>query len=77
MVDCTKCGEEMVKLPFYSDPEEFRPDYFCGECNTRFGTSKTGLFIVSEPCNTSEIARENRELKITIKHMMKIEKDSR
>lgn len=77
MKDCTKCGEEVIKLPLSSDPEGFRPDYFCGECNTRFGTCKSGNFIVSEPCNTAKVVEENRELKITIRTMMKLkEKDS-
>ena len=77
MKDCTKCGEEVIELPLSSDPEGFRLDYFCGECNTRFGTSKSGNFIVSEPCNTAKVVEENKELKITIRTMMKLkEKDS-
>ena len=77
-MDCPICREELADLPFSSDPEELRVDYFWGDCNTRLGCSKSGLFIVSEPCDTSAIARENRELKITIKTMMSLkqEKDS-
>ena len=71
--NCKKCGEEeLVELPLNSDPEGIRPDYFCGSCNTRFGMTAAGFFVVSEPCDTSEIVRENRELKITIRKMMEI-----
>tara|TARA_B100000700_G_scaffold317619_1_gene409306 strand:+ start:1181 stop:1414 length:234 start_codon:yes stop_codon:yes gene_type:complete len=74
-MNCLKCGEELCDLPFSSEPEELRTDRFCGECNTRFGCSKSGLFIVSEPCETSAIARENMELKITIKTMMRLKEE--
>lgn len=72
---CEKCGEELVKLPFSSEPEGDRPDYFCGGCNTRFGTRKSGSYIISEPCNTAAVVQENKELRITIKQMLKIQKE--
>jgi hypothetical protein len=64
--------DELIELPLNSDPEGSRPDYFCGECNTRFGMTAAGFFVVSEPCETSDIIRENKALKITIKTMMEI-----
>jgi hypothetical protein len=75
--NCKKCGEdELVELPVCSDPQGLRSDYFCCECNTRFGMTAAGFFIVSEPCDTSAVVRENRELKITIRKMMEIKEDS-
>lgn len=71
-MDCPKCGEELVDLPFSSEPEGLRSDRFCLECNTRFGCTKALLYIISEPCDTSAIAKENRELKITIKTILKL-----
>ena len=74
MEECTKCWScEIVELPFSSDPGGLRPDYFCGDCNTRFGTAKNGNFIVSEPANTSELTREISNLKSIIKTLLRIE----
>lgn len=74
MEECIKCGEEVIELPFSSDPEGLRPDYYCGECNTRFGTRKSGNFIVSEPMQGSALLQENLELKTTIKTLLNIGK---
>lgn len=74
-MDCPKCGEELVNLPVSSEAEGLRADQFCCECNTRFGLSKSGLFIISEPANTSAIAAENAELKITIRNILKIKSE--
>lgn len=75
-MDCPKCGEQLAELPVSSEPQGIRYDCFCCECNTRFGLSKSGLFIISEPANTSAIAAENAELRITIRNMIKIKEES-
>lgn len=75
-MDCPKCGEELAELPVSSEAQGIRNDRFCCECNTRFGLSKSGFFIISEPANTSAIAAENAELRITIRTMMQIKEES-
>lgn len=71
-MECPRCSEEMVQLPVSSEFEGIRKDRFCCECNVRYGVSKSGLFVISEPFNSSAIAAENSELKITIRNMLKI-----
>lgn len=71
-MECPRCSEEMVQLPVSSEFEGMRKDRFCCECNIRYGVSKSGLFVVSEPVNSSAIAAENAELRITIRTMIKI-----
>ncbi len=74
-MDCPKCGDNLYELPISSEAQGIRNDQFCCDCNTRFGLSKSGLFIISEPANTSAIAAENAELKITIRNMLKIKEE--
>lgn len=52
-----------------------REDAFCAECNTRYGVRSHGLTVLSEAINASAIAKENSELKITIKNMLKVSND--
>lgn len=74
---CTKCGEELSKLEASSDPSGCgRPDYYCCECDTRYGMTASGLYIVAENRKHSEVLARNAELETTIKIMMELKKDS-
>lgn len=77
MCNCPKCGLELYLIKgLYTDRDGIREDRFCTECNTRYGMRSHGLELISEAANTSEIAKRNRELEITIKIMMELKKDS-
>jgi transcriptional regulator NrdR family protein len=75
-IDCPKCGEELFAIKgLCTDIDEIREDRFCGECNTRYGTRSHGIVMISEAIDMSEVANENRELRITIKKMMVLKND--
>lgn len=74
---CTKCGDELSKLNASSDPSGCgRPDFYCCECDTRFGMTASGLYIIAENRKSSEVITRNKELETTIKVMMGLKKDS-
>lgn len=74
---CKKCGEELSKLNASSDPSGCdRPDFYCCECDTRYGMTASGLFIVAENRKCSKVIARNKELETTIKIMLELKKDS-
>jgi hypothetical protein len=75
-MDCPKCSVELFRIRgLCTDRDNTREDAFCAECNTRYGVRSHGLTVLSEAINASAIAKENSELKITIKNMLKVSND--
>ncbi len=73
---CTKCGEELSKLNASSDPSGCdRPDFYCCECNTRYGMTAAGFFVVAENIKYSDVINRNKELETTIKIILELKKD--
>jgi hypothetical protein len=76
-MDCTKCGGELFRISgLCTDRDNMREDAYCAECNTRYGVRSHGLELISEAVDMSAVAKENSELKITIKNMLKINSDN-
>lgn len=69
-----ECGSEMYRIHgLCSDPQGIREDAFCDECNARYMVTKSSLVRISIGVNEAEVTQENRDLKVTIKTMMKLE----
>lgn len=75
-MDCPKCGEDLCKLNASTDPSGCgRPDYYCCECNTRYGMVASGLYIVAENKECSVVMDRNKDLETTIRIMLELKKD--
>ena len=72
-MDCPKCSEPLYHITgLCTDRDGIREDRYCPECNTRWGCRSHGFVLIHEAPDLSPIAIENKELKIAIKQMMKL-----
>lgn len=74
---CGKCGSELHAIKdLCTDSDGMREDQYCPECNTRWGLRSHGLVLLSEAIDRSTIAQENRELKITLRKILELQKEN-